>query len=96
VPAAQWTKINSGTTDIATACGFILERRAFPHQHPQVAKLESLALTGAGDLAAVLRHDQTDLFQGETVRATAKSSLGLLHQCGLRRAGARLQAALTH
>jgi hypothetical protein len=94
VPAAQWTKINSGTTDISTVCGFILEGRAFPHQHPQVAKLKSLALTGAAELAGVLEHDQTDLFQGETVRATAESSVALLDQCGLTGARARLQAAL--
>ena len=94
--ADQWEKINSGTSDISTACGFTLEGSAFPHQHPQIAKLESLALTGADDLAGVLHHDQTDLFQGETVRATAESSLALLDQCGLRPAGARLRAALAH
>lgn len=97
VTAAQWAKINTATRDITTACGFALQATAFPHQHPRLAHLESMARAGAVQLSDVYDHDhdQTHLYQGEPVRATVKSSIALLTQCGLHKARVPLRAALS-
>lgn len=97
IPKPQAAKLTAGTGDIATACGYALQATAFPHQHPRLARLVSLAHQGAVQLVEAFDHDndQSDLYQGESVGAIVNRSITLLGRCGLRQARAPLRAALS-
>ena len=96
IAGAVAAKMTTGTSDIATACGYALEGAAFAHQHPAAAHLESLAHQGAVQVADVYHRYPSDIYLGQSIGSIVSSSLELLRQCGLHRARAPLRAALAH
>jgi hypothetical protein len=94
-PKAQAAKLAVGTGDISTACGYLEELTAFGHASAKErASVESTAQTGANKLAAVYAHDQTDIYQGDSIGALLGDSISLLHDCGLTGAEQTLKRAL--
>lgn len=87
-PSAEAAKLDVATGRISVACGYLEELTAFPGRHaPQRPWIESIAVSGARKLASVYAHDQSSIYQGESVGAIVNDSISLLHDCGL--SGAR-------
>ena len=94
-PASEAKKLDVATSRISVACGYAEELRAFGTAHPPgLDWIESIAVSGALKLAGVYAHDQSDLYQGESVGAIVEDSLSLLHDCDLSSAGKPLTDAL--
>jgi hypothetical protein len=94
-PKAQAAKLDVATGRISVACGYAEELTAFGGDHPpQLAWIESIAVSGARKLASVYAQDQNDLYQGESVGAIVNDSISLLHDCGLSPARKVLEQAL--
>ena len=95
VPEAQAAKLGVGTGDISTACGYLEELTAFGgRKGKNLASIESMAQAGARKLAAVYAHDQTDIYQGDSIGALLGDSISLLHDCGLTGPEKTLERAL--
>ena len=95
VPASEAAKLDVATSRMSVACGYAEELEAFGGSHPPgLPWIESIAVSGAQKLAAVYAHDQSDLYQGESVGAIVEDSLSLVRGCGLNRAGRVLSEAL--
>ena len=82
------------TSDIANSCGFAEEKLAFGDHHVRLAHLEAAAHAAAVKLARVYDRDQTDIYQGESIRAVVHGAVALLGSCGLPHAQAPLRRAL--
>jgi hypothetical protein len=92
---AQAARLSVATGSIATACGYAEELTAFGGRHPKgLGPVEAMAVSGARKLASVYRHDQTDLYQGESIAALVQDTISLLGDCGLPRARSVLLRAL--
>jgi hypothetical protein len=95
VPKADAAKLGVGTADVSTACGYLEELTAFgARKGKRLTPIESMAQTGARKLAAVYAHDQTDIYQGDSIGAVLGDSISLLHDCGLTGAAKTLERAL--
>jgi hypothetical protein len=95
VSTKEAAKIGVATSRMTVACGRTGELRAFGGARPRgLAAQESIAVSGARKLAAVYAHDQTHIYQGESVGGLVHESLSLLDNCGLSRAGKLLLAVL--
>jgi hypothetical protein len=93
----QAAKIGVATQRIAVACGYAYQLRAFGGPHPHgLAHLSSIAVSGARKLAGVYSHDQSDIFQGESVGAVVHDSISLLGECRLPAAKRVLTRALAN
>lgn len=94
-PASETTKLDVATTRISVACGYAWELTAYGNRHPAGRPaVESIAMSGALELASVYAHYHSDLYQGESVGAIVGDSISLLGECGLRGARSRLERAL--
>lgn len=94
-PKPQAARLAVGTSDISDACGYLEELRAFGgHSPKELASIESTATTGVDKLAGVYAHDQTDIYQGESIGAVLGDSISLLHDCRLTGPEKTLQRAL--
>jgi hypothetical protein len=95
IPKAQAARLGVATGDISTACGYLEELTAFGGRRGKnLAPIESMAQTGARKLAAVYSHDQTDIYQGDSIGAVLGDGISLLHDCGLPGAVKTLERAL--
>lgn len=95
VSTKEAAKIGVATSRITVACGAAGELRAFGGARPRgLATQESIALSGARKLAAVYAHDQSHIYQGESVGGVVHESISLLDSCGLPKAGKLLLTAL--
>jgi hypothetical protein len=95
VPEGQAAKLAVGTNEISTACGYAWELTAFGGgQGKKLAPIEAMAQTGAAKLASVYAHDQTDLYEGDSIGGVLGDSISLLRECGLTRPAKTLQQAL--
>jgi hypothetical protein len=94
-PRSQAAKLAVGTSDISAACGYREELTAFGGSRGKdLSPLEAMAQTGAKKLAAVYAHDQTGIYQGDSIGGLLGDSISLLHDCGLTEAERTLKAAL--
>jgi hypothetical protein len=94
-PSAEAAKLDVATGRISVACGYLEELTAFPGRHAaQRPWIESIAVSGAQKLASVYAHDQSGIYQGESVGAIVNDSISLLHDCGLSGARTVLEQAL--
>jgi hypothetical protein len=77
------------TSRISVACGYLEELTATSGRRAAAQRpwIESIAVSGVRKLASVYAHDQSDIYQGESVGAIVNDSISLLHDCGL--SGAR-------
>jgi hypothetical protein len=84
VSLQEAARIGVATSRITVACGNAEEMAAFapPSRRHQAAE-ESIAISGVRKLAAVYAHDQTHIYQGESVGGVVNDSLSLLKGCGL-------------
>lgn len=95
VSTREAAKIGVATSRITAACGTAGELRAFGGARPRgLARQESVALSGARKLAGVYAHDQSHIYQGDSVGGVVHDSISLLDSCGLPKAGELLLAAL--
>lgn len=97
-PGKQAAELDVATSRISVACGYAEELMAFGGSHPQgLPWIESIAESGARKLASVYDHDQTDIYQGESIGGIVNDSISLLANCGLPGARPLLRHALqTH
>lgn len=97
VSSQEAAELGVGTGRITVACGTADELRAFGGSHPQgLAAQQSIALSGARKLSEVYRHDQSHIYQGESVGAVLHDTISLLGHCRLGRARSLLLRALHH
>jgi hypothetical protein len=96
-PKPEAAKLAVGTSDISVACGYLEEATAFGgRQGKNLSSIKSMAQTGAQKLAGVYAHDQTDIYQGDSIGALMGDAISLLHDCGLTSAENTLKQALKH
>jgi hypothetical protein len=94
-PRQEAAKLAVGTSDISAACGYLEELTAFGGRRGKdLSSIEALAAAGARKLAGVYAHDQTDIYQGESVAGLLGDSISLLRDCGLVESERMLRAAL--
>lgn len=94
-PPGEAAKLDVATSRMSVACGYAAELRAYGNPHPPgLSYVESIAVSGARKLASVYAHDQTDLYQGESVGAIVNDSISLLGDCRLPGARSVLEGAL--
>lgn len=97
VPSKQSAELDVATSRISVACGYEEELTATGRPDaPQLAWIESIAVSGAQKLAFVYARDQSDIYQGESVGAIVGDSISLLAGCRLRAAREVLEYALAH
>jgi hypothetical protein len=83
-PKPEAAKLAVGTADISSACGYLEEGTAFGGRAGKdLVPIVAMAQTGAKKLAAVYAHDQTDIYQGDSIGGVLGDSISLLHDCGL-------------
>jgi hypothetical protein len=83
-PRSQAAKLAVGTSDISAACGYLEELTAFGGRRGKdVTPIEAMAQTGARKLAGVYAHDQSDIYQGDSIGGLLGDAISLLHDCGL-------------
>jgi hypothetical protein len=93
-PSAQAKKLDSATSDIATACGLSYQVTAFPGDHRgDLANLETSATSSARKLASVYRRNPAWIYQGESVARIVHDGTAMLLACGLHDAAGALSAA---
>jgi hypothetical protein len=93
-PFAQAKKLDSATSDIATACGLTYQITAFPGDHrAELANLEGSATSSTRKLASVYARNPGWIYQGETVGEIVHDAVAMLRACGLRDAAGALSAA---
>jgi hypothetical protein len=97
VPSKQADQLDVATSRISVACGYEEELTAYGGSHPKaLAWIQSIAVSGAQKLAYVYAHDQSDIYQGESVGAIVNDSISLLAGCRLPAARKVLEYALKH
>jgi hypothetical protein len=95
VPSKQADQLDVATSRISVACGYEEELTATGPSHPKgLSGIESIAVSGARKLASVYAHDQSDIYQGESVGAIVNDSISLLAGCRLPAAREVLEQAL--
>jgi hypothetical protein len=95
VSSKRADELDVATSRISVACGYEEEITATGKSHPKtLAWIDSIAVSGARKLAAVYAHDQTHIYQGESVGAIVNDSISLLAGCRLPAARKVLEQAL--
>jgi hypothetical protein len=94
-PASEAAKLDVATNRISVACGYAEELGAFGGGRPAgLDWIQSIAVSGARKLASVYAHDQSDIYQGESIGAIVGDSVSLLGGCRLYEAERLLKRAL--
>ena len=95
VPSKQADQLDVATSRMSVACGYAEELTATGGPNPRgLGWIESIAVSGASKLASVYAHDQSDIYQGESVGAIVGDSISLLADCRLPDARRTLEQAL--
>jgi len=95
-PKPEAARLSHATGDISLACGYAEELRAFGGPHPAgLGTQETMAVFGARLLLDVWSRNRTWVYQGETINGVVSDSISLLGDCGLPRAQAFLQSAIS-
>ena len=95
VSSKRADQLDVATSRISVACGYEEELTATGGSHPKgLGWIESIAVSGARKLAGVYAHDQTHIYQGESVGAIVNDSISLLAGCRLPAARRVLEQAL--
>jgi hypothetical protein len=93
-PPAEAAKLDVATSRMSVACGYAAELTAYGNPHPPgLDWVESIAVSGARKLAGVFAHDQTDIYQGESIGAVVNDSISLMRDCRLSSARVVLESA---
>ena len=93
-PLAQAKKLDTATSDIATACGLTYQVTAFPGDHrADLASLEASATSSGRKLGSVFGRNPAWIYQGETVAGIVHDGVAMLRACGLHGAAGALSAA---
>jgi hypothetical protein len=95
VSSKRADELDVATSRISVACGYEEELTAAGGSHPKtLARIQSIAVSGARKLAAVYAQDQSHIYQGESVGAIVNDSISLLAGCRLPAARKVLEHAL--
>lgn len=95
VSATTASKLDVATSRISVACGYAEELTATGGGRARgLGAIEAIAVSGARKLSGVYLHDQTHIYQGESVGAIVGDSISLLAGCRLHAARAVLEHAL--
>jgi hypothetical protein len=87
-PDSQAKKLGSATGAIATACGRSYRATSLAGHRARVRQIDRHARTDARALAAVYRRNPDWIYLGQTVAATARDTIALTRDCGLRQTAA--------
>jgi hypothetical protein len=91
-PLPYARKLDTSTSDIATACGEASQVMAFEGPgSTHLAGIEGAAERSARKLASVYRRNPAWIYQGETVGEIVLDAKRMLSSCGLRRALSELR-----
>lgn len=95
-PPKQAMKLSVATSGISTACGLTYEGTAFPgDRKAELETLEAKVSSSVTKLASVYARNQAWIYQGETIHEIAIDAISMLNTCGLTRAAATLERAIT-